>query len=121
MPSLNTKQSHFCLINFLSPEVSVFFMFEECFEPQNIHDVVSLLFTKDLRFECSADEENFSYENSFSFLSTNDVDTDNEHSFTSNSNFRTFNHFIQIPNLTFKFSGYYNTNICWQFFVYLGH
>ena len=67
MPSLNTKQSHFCLINFLSPEVSVCLMFEECFEPQNIHDVVSLLFTKDLWFECSADEENFSYENSFSY------------------------------------------------------
>ena len=58
-------------------------MFDECFEPQNTHDVVLLLFIKDLWFEHSADEDNFSYENSFYCLSINDVDNDNERSFAS--------------------------------------
>ena len=54
----HTKQSHFCLINFLRAEVSEIkrHLFGECFEPQNTHDVVLLLFTKDLWFEYSADE-----------------------------------------------------------------
>ena len=52
-------------------------------------DVVLLLFTKDFQFECSADGENFSYENSSSCLSTIDVDTDNERYFASLSSFRT--------------------------------
>ena len=65
----HTKQSPFCLINFLQAEFSEIkrHLFDECFEPQNTHDVVLLFFTKDFWFEYSADEENFSFENSFSY------------------------------------------------------
>ena len=46
----HTKQNPFCLINFLRAEVSEIkrHLFEECFEPQNTHDVALLSFTKDL-------------------------------------------------------------------------
>ena len=49
----HTKQSPFCLINFLCAKVSETkrHLFDKCFEPKNTHDVVLLLFTKDLRFE----------------------------------------------------------------------
>ena len=44
---------------FLRAEVSEIkkHLFDECFEPQNSHDVVLLLFTKDLPCEYSADEK----------------------------------------------------------------
>ena len=50
----HTKQSPF-----LRAEVSEIkkHLFDECFEPQNSHDVVLLLFTKDLPCEYSADEK----------------------------------------------------------------
>ena len=50
----HTKQSPF-----LRAEVSEIKknLFDECFEPQNTHDVFLLLFTKDLPYEYSADEK----------------------------------------------------------------
>ena len=50
----HTKQSPF-----LRAEVSEIKknLFDECFEPQNTHDVFLLLFTKDLPYEYSTDEK----------------------------------------------------------------
>ena len=46
----HTKQSPFYLINFLRAEVSEIkrHRLDECFEPQNTHDVALLPFTQDL-------------------------------------------------------------------------
>ena len=46
-------------------------------------------FYKGLWFYYSVEDENLSYENSFSCLWTNDVETDNELSFASVSNIKT--------------------------------